>query len=171
MITKDMSKSNEIMKNKHLQLRNVHTGLSTTKVAFLLSTVPPNILQKRQNDKYILQTRVFSRAARSSGVRSNAMRSIAVFAIECIRGFKLRAARPFNVNARVSADVDMRSNAPLGLECKCVRTQYVRFILRSNALLGDSYFIMHIFHPFNRILMSVICNALETPKTNKSIRK
>jgi hypothetical protein len=104
---------------------------------------------------------------RTQHVRSNAMRSIAVSAIERIRGFKLRAAWPFNVNARVSADVDMRSNAPPRLKRKCVRTQYVRL----NAVLGDSYFIMHIFHPFNRILMSVTCNALETPKTKKSIRK
>jgi hypothetical protein len=55
-------------------------------------------------------------------VRSNAMRSIAVSAIEHIWGFKFRVARPFNDDARVSTDLDVSSIAPPRLERKCVRT-------------------------------------------------
>jgi hypothetical protein len=55
MITKDMSKSNEIMKNKNLQLKNVHTGLRTTKVAFLLSTAPPNIGFTKEKCVFIIK--------------------------------------------------------------------------------------------------------------------
>ena len=98
---------------------------------------------------------------RTQCARSQFLRSNAYEALSSVR------RGPLTWDARVSADVDMRSNAPSGLERTCVWTQYVR----SNALLGGSSFIMHIFHPFNRILMSVTCNALETPKTNKCIRK
>jgi hypothetical protein len=69
MITTDKKLSIEIIEKLNLQSRSVHKDLDTTKFVFLLSTAPPNILQKKQNDKYILKTRVFSRAARSSRVR------------------------------------------------------------------------------------------------------
>jgi hypothetical protein len=56
-----MSKSIEIMKEQNLQLRNVHTGLSMTKVAFLLSTAPPNMftMKKERIYKLILGVQLF----------------------------------------------------------------------------------------------------------------
>jgi hypothetical protein len=72
MTTIDKKLSIEIIEKLNLQSRSVHKDLDTTKFVFLLSTAPPNIFQKKQNDKYIVKTRVFSRAARSSRVRSNA---------------------------------------------------------------------------------------------------
>jgi hypothetical protein len=48
MITKDMLKSVEFMKNKDLQSENVHKGLGKTKVVFLLSTVPPNMFTMKK---------------------------------------------------------------------------------------------------------------------------
>jgi hypothetical protein len=71
MTTTDKKLSIEIIEKLNLQSRSVHKDLDTTKFMFLLFMAPPNILQKKQNDKYILKTRVFSRAARSSQVRSN----------------------------------------------------------------------------------------------------
>jgi hypothetical protein len=100
-------------------------------------------------------------------MRSIAMRSIVVFVIERIRGFKFHAARPFNDDARVSTDVDMRAVMPLGLERMCARSQYVRSI----ALPGDSYIFMHIFHPFNCILILVTCNTLKHQKLQKHLEK
>ena len=77
MITKDMLQSIEFMKNKHLQSKSIHKGLSTTKVVFLLYMAPPNVGLQEKRKLYILKTRVFLHADRSSRVHSSALRSIA----------------------------------------------------------------------------------------------
>jgi hypothetical protein len=78
MITIDIETSIEFIKKQNLQSKSVHKGLATTKVVFLLSTAPPNMGFTKENDKFIIKTRVFSCAVKSARVHS-----IAPSAIDC----------------------------------------------------------------------------------------
>ena len=121
-----------------------------------------------QNKKFNLyQKAMFScvltgyhECARSQSVRSIALRSIAESTLERIRGFKFHAARPFNDDSRVSADVACTWSQSV---CSIAESVIDRTTKRTRVILCWIFTLC--------LLMSMTCNTLEIPKTNKHIRK
>jgi hypothetical protein len=166
MITIDIETSIEFIKKQNLQSKSVHKGLGTTKVMFLLSTAPPNMAFTKENDKFIINTRVFSCAARSARARSIALRSISIHVLDCSLFFKFLAARHlmmmlgFSVHVANAQTQSVHSNASALDHTICAIDRTARETLIS---------FCAYFPPFNCILMSMTYNTLKHQKLIKTL--